>query len=269
MNAYNQSQSAFVRGFIDGRTPAAPRTPRSSCLNPRSCAASSMARPIVASSTVGWKSQSAFVRGFIDGGDAAGLRRADEGVSIRVRARLHRWRGMTEAVRGVFPCLNPRSCAASSMAHHYVMAKNINGKSQSAFVRGFIDGESAAGVAGGAGQVSIRVRARLHRWLSRPPHFVKQPNCLNPRSCAASSMAGVRRRDHPQLRVSIRVRARLHRWRRRVPASQLGKDVSIRVRARLHRWHDGARAGKNPARSLNPRSCAASSMATMPRRIRT
>ena len=63
--ASRKSQSAFVRGFIDDRT--------KSLFNIRS-----------------WPSQSAFVRGFID--DAMNQDHDLEaiGVSIRVRARLHR-----------------------------------------------------------------------------------------------------------------------------------------------------------------------------------
>ena len=64
---------------------------------------------------------------------------ADHHVSIRVRARLHRWPRNTYG-RGVYVT------------------------SQSAFVRGFIDGKDERGRPMFTDRVSIRVRARLHRW---------------------------------------------------------------------------------------------------------
>ena len=85
-----QSQSAFVRGFIDD-LPALKGTHRTrACLNPRSCAASSMT-PCVCYDFMGPDgSQSAFVRGFIDDGADQLKDGSHENVSIRVRARLHR-----------------------------------------------------------------------------------------------------------------------------------------------------------------------------------
>ena len=62
-----QSQSAFVRGFIDGQMWA-----------------------IMLHAA--YVSQSAFVRGFIDGFGLAFPGEWRKAVSIRVRARLHRWR---------------------------------------------------------------------------------------------------------------------------------------------------------------------------------
>ena len=87
-----RSQSAFVRGFIDdireGHNPNA----RIYSLNPRSCAASSMTPPRIAGGqSVPVPSQSAFVRGFID----------DSKPPSAATATPRR--------------LNPRSCAASSM----------------------------------------------------------------------------------------------------------------------------------------------------------
>ena len=59
--------------------------------------------------------------------------------------------------------LNPRSCAASSMTAGEEMEFKPS-KSQSAFVRGFIDDYRLAVNAARAKRlVSIRVRARLHR----------------------------------------------------------------------------------------------------------
>ena len=63
------SQSAFMRGFIDDERPPEPRLRPGPCLNPRSCAASSMTK------------------------------------AVRRYERLER------------SSLNPRSCAASSMTH--------------------------------------------------------------------------------------------------------------------------------------------------------
>ena len=96
--------------------------------------------------------------------------------------------GSLQLVRG---SLNPRSCAASSMARSVQKRLPEGDGSQSAFVRGFIDGVRAAaykvlqasssqsafvrGFIDGLGElaakceelgVSIRVRARLHRWPS-------------------------------------------------------------------------------------------------------
>ena len=61
------SQSAFVRGFIDDVPPLLIVTkPGTPCLNPRSCAASSMTARLASSDALTALSQSAFVRGFID-----------------------------------------------------------------------------------------------------------------------------------------------------------------------------------------------------------
>ena len=62
-----ESQSAFVRGFIDDSPTPGSRRTKTSSLNPRSCAASSMTGDVhgIANVDVG-VSQSAFVRGFID-----------------------------------------------------------------------------------------------------------------------------------------------------------------------------------------------------------
>ena len=59
------SQSAFVRGFIDDEGE-------------------------LEVEVLGGESQSAFVRGFIDDSLGKGRKQATDGVSIRVRARLHR-----------------------------------------------------------------------------------------------------------------------------------------------------------------------------------
>ena len=114
--ASSSSQSAFVRGFIDDRAPIFTRSPRLRSLNPRSCAASSMTASSASSpKTTAPTSQSAFVRGFIDDHDP-------------------RRNGQANYRR-----LNPRSCAASSMTH------------------------GGAAVRQERCIVSIRVRARLHR----------------------------------------------------------------------------------------------------------
>ena len=159
------SQSAFVRGFIDdwcivcllGRTPAC-LNPRScaassmtwssvffegkcnSCLNPRSCAASSMTPELA----------SAFAAAI------AGLNPRSCAASSMTGARV---RGPT-ADRDR---LNPRSCAASSMTGRMMPRFNADWASQSAFVRGFIDDGPRHRGPGGGPHVSIRVRARLHR----------------------------------------------------------------------------------------------------------
>ena len=88
------SQSAFVRGFIDGSPRGSSRAACARSLNPRSCAASSMA------------------------GEGGYYPVIDLCVSIRVRARLHRWRA------------NPPDWSSGTS------------RSQSAFVRGFIDGST-------------------------------------------------------------------------------------------------------------------------------
>ena len=62
------SQSAFVRGFIDDAAVPVDEARRLPCLNPRSCAASSMTGKMKAPEHYYEVSQSAFVRGFIDDG---------------------------------------------------------------------------------------------------------------------------------------------------------------------------------------------------------
>ena len=152
-------------------------------LNPRSCAASSMA------------------------GCGDGRRRAS-GVSIRVRARLHRWR------RGIhFRARLPRvSIRVRARLHRWrqlaILDEDWRPKSQSAFVRGFIDGACDLAFHARYARVSIRVRARLHRW---------QGISLDQRLLAE---------------VSIRVRARLHRWRPRArsPSGSGARSQSAFVR---------------------------------------
>jgi len=111
----DESQSAFVRGFIDDAQALRNSRKAWACLNPRSCAASSMTFTSDPNCGLAYTSQSAFVRGFID--DAQPRRR---------------WRWDRAG-------LNPRSCAASSMTLALFSA-----------IGGYFD-------------VSIRVRARLHR----------------------------------------------------------------------------------------------------------
>ena len=107
-------------------------------LNPRSCAASSMTYCPRPNGNKSPTSQSAFVRGFIDDRSTA-------------RTRVGR------------TCLNPRSCAASSMTPRPVGGGAARLLSQSAFVRGFIDDVAWKRAEGVRKEVSIRVRARLHR----------------------------------------------------------------------------------------------------------
>ena len=59
--------------------------------------------------------------------------------------------------------LNPRSCAASSMTRVHPLDIPLWDMSQSAFVRGFIDDEQLRVADALLVDVSIRVRARLHR----------------------------------------------------------------------------------------------------------
>ena len=135
-----ESQSAFVRGFIDdwpGRDPL------------HRCAQ---------------LSQSAFVRGFIDDSPFHGV----AGTRIRslnprsCAASSMTYRSKTAAVAAYG--LNPRSCAASSMTGQSVrVPPGSLGMSQSAFVRGFIDDNHFAARQAAVAAVSIRVRARLHR----------------------------------------------------------------------------------------------------------
>ena len=133
------------------------------CLNPRSCAASSMTSWLSKPDKSGPQSQSAFMRGFIDDIEAGTVRESGS------KSQSAFMRGFIDDPRRRSPIprptrsLNPRSCAASSMTSVSLAERLPDGKSQSAFMRGFID--DAAGIAGGAGQnwVSIRVHARLHR----------------------------------------------------------------------------------------------------------
>ena len=60
------SQSAFVRGFIDDRSFRGTSISATRRLNPRSCAASSMTEYLRSAVRPRRASQSAFVRGFID-----------------------------------------------------------------------------------------------------------------------------------------------------------------------------------------------------------
>ena len=85
-----QSQSAFVRGFIDDIYTVQVAESFTTCLNPRSCAASSMTSPAAPRPTNFRLSQSAFVRGFIDDAHDFDVYPKVAKVSIRVRARLHR-----------------------------------------------------------------------------------------------------------------------------------------------------------------------------------
>ena len=136
-----ESQSAFVRGFIDDARRLYVRT-GGSCLrlNPRSCAASSMTALTSRPPLEPIKSQSAFVRGFIDDRPAGAPRPSSGSRSQSAFVRGFIDDGESSGT-GTFP-----------------------GTSQSAFVRGFIDDGSTSRSA----------------WSSRPS--------LNPRSCAASSM---------------------------------------------------------------------------------
>ena len=109
------SQSAFVRGFIDDLLESRGERIGYASLNPRSCAASSMTDRRLRFEAARVVSQSAFVRGFIDDWPGPSdclpvidslnprscaassmttheeaLALAFAGVSIRVRARLHR-----------------------------------------------------------------------------------------------------------------------------------------------------------------------------------
>ena len=231
-----KSQSAFVRGFIDDlplRQVQAfddlclnPRSCAASSmtlgvsdpwtvaggLNPRSCAASSMTTPSGTGASRRWSSQSAFVRGFIDdrqelrdiaenGASQSAFVRGfidDCGATFRVKCPVE---SQSAFVRGfIDDCLdpilqaikedslNPRSCAASSMTWEFWKVRPRRSSSQSAFVRGFIDDP-------------LRV---LHRGALL--------GCLNPRSCAASSMTDAFWPYNSNTsEVSIRVRARLHR----------------------------------------------------------
>ena len=97
-----------------------------------------------------------------------------------------------DTLNGAVECLrrnrlNPRSCAASSMTPHHPVFLHPHRRSQSAFMRGFIDD------------------ATIKRGLM-------VGFCLNPRSCAASSMTIIVVVILVAVAVvSIRVHARLHR----------------------------------------------------------
>ena len=157
------SQSAFVRGFIDdeGR----------------------LLRPLRDR-----RSQSAFVRGFIDDDSAhkRGKEQRNESQSAFVRGFIDDWHLRIETprwtkrlnprscaassmtargrTRGGLPArLNPRSCAASSMTGDADNSFYRAWMSQSAFVRGFIDDRHDDLRRNPRPDVSIRVRARLHR----------------------------------------------------------------------------------------------------------
>ena len=114
------SQSAFVRGFIDDRSDPAPRIRSPACLNPRSCAASSMTKAESLRHEALRTSQSAFVRGFIDDDRGRASRRGrGPSQSAFVRGFIDDLRD-SPAGDGRAPCLNPRSCAASSMTQSII-----------------------------------------------------------------------------------------------------------------------------------------------------
>jgi len=89
-HALHQSQSAFVRGFIDDSRL------RIQQLDDFAQSQSAFVRGFIddeakkSSFTIVSKSQSAFVRGFIDDVVPDGVKSPEDFVSIRVRARLHR-----------------------------------------------------------------------------------------------------------------------------------------------------------------------------------
>ena len=291
--------------------PRPPRLPWPRSLNPRSCAASSMAstpaRTSRGSGSLNPRScaASSMARGQ---GDPQGREQGE--VSIRVRARLHRWRQGRRRDDLQAAGLNPRSCAASSMAQQCAELDEVYSVSQSAFVRGFIDGEEqletadalllsqsafVRGFIDGGTHGSPR-RARCLRLNPRscaassmaPPLRRREEvvGCLNPRSCAASSMAKYRS-GAPAIRASLNPRScaassmagtRLVIFDTRTESQSAfvrgfidgerqhgrqgrARQVSIRVRARLHRWPDRRVLPMRGADRLNPRSCAASSMA--------
>ena len=257
------SQSAFVRGFIDGFNMVVPTTMGRCGLNPRSCAASSMAQ---ATETLG-----VVHRGLNPRSCAA------SSMAGRRFSRLRRRRG-----------LNPRSCAASSMASLKVCRTSPNWSLNPRSC-------AASSMAGGRGRdhvrtfgVSIRVRARLHRWLPSvvaarlsarlsQSAFVRGfiDGSLSPDLLAAlakaSQSAFVRGFIDGNSRswssassrdVSIRVRARLHRWPEDEGARLLMMDKS--QSAFVRGFIDGSAKLMNKSielNGLNPRSCAASSMA--------
>ena len=132
------SQSAFVRGFIDDirSTPFWRRG--TCCLNPRSCAASSMTSSIAAPCSS---------RRCLNPRSCAASSMTDGVRQVRVRHGR----------------LNPRSCAASSMTFLICSFVKDAKASQSAFVRGFIDDPFPRQRMHLLSLVSIRVRARLHR----------------------------------------------------------------------------------------------------------
>ena len=111
----DESQSAFMRGFIDDL--------------PRPSRARSPAR----------KSQSAFMRGFIDDDDYYHLDLEGFWVSQSAFMRGFIDDGRGPQQRDVCRGLNPRSCAASSMTAELRNALAASRTSQSAFMRGFID----------------------------------------------------------------------------------------------------------------------------------
>ena len=208
----SKSQSAFVRGFIDGSAISSLGHWKTTSLNPRSCAASSMAErdPV--------------------------REQLHAGVSIRVRARLHRWRGggrprggdelsQSAFVRGFIDGPGWPSAASASAG------------SQSAFVRGFIDGVVFGATMNFVPAVSIRVRARLHRWRIETVSCPVRIESLNPRSCAASSMAAATTWRIPATSRSQSAFVRgFIDGRRPLSRRRMKQIVSIRVRARLHRW---------------------------------
>ena len=213
------------------------RGPFSLSLNPRSCAASSMARALTSRQPL--KQQRLNPRSCAASSMAGESRLVTlfADVSIRVRARLHRWRGRLLVSPSSPGRLNPRSCAASSMAFRSCRPRTSRLP------------------------VSIRVRARLHRWRADQAAEKLEAAGLNPRSCAASSMAegdlvSVGRSSRSQ---SAFVRGFIDGLKRRAAKGDVvrsqsafvrgfidgvgwndrgnpGGFVSIRVRARLHRW---------------------------------
>ena len=93
-----------------------------------------------AAAGVSLMSQSAFVRGFIDDGARFQYaRRRTQSLNPRSCAASSMTRWQVRAVEVPVARLNPRSCAASSMTASRRSAGAGDSRSQSAFVRGFID----------------------------------------------------------------------------------------------------------------------------------
>jgi len=134
-----ESQSAFVRGFIDDTAFRYTQGSAELCLNPRSCAASSMTAP---------ETGNASMRACLNPRSCAASSMTDTEMT-----------GDRDS-----QSLNPRSCAASSMT------RRLN-KNFAAFC-GRLNPRSCAAssmtgrkhrIGPGHADVSIRVRARLHR----------------------------------------------------------------------------------------------------------